>query len=222
MDIISMSWSIDKDSRGTENPEVSRLQEVIREAGEGKGGTTLMFCAWPDKITVGSENTTYPKALAPHLVFDIGAAERYGGKADSVASGKPNFLLPGTNLNFPVKSDTRNVGRAPITEESYTGSSLSCALASGLAAMVLYCARKVKHERAESLRNHEAMKRALNNLTTNADGSIVVRETLGHPAISSSSIEPKKKREVLQKLVTGLFEANAVAVLDDIIRKRKR
>jgi len=205
-----MSWSIDPltDKNKKEDEGVTKLREAIRWATDGKPGVeekheVLLFCAWPDKGKTGKNNETYPKSIDPKQIIDVGAATSDGNPSPKVGNGKPDFFLPGIELGIPVNTATRTSGQPPEKYKTYSGSSLSCALAAGLAAMILYCAGKVETNHVWYLKKNENMKKAFEKVKSSEDGWVAVNKFFGHYAIKDASSPDKRKK--LLKLIVGRF-----------------
>ncbi|KUI56352.1 Major intracellular serine protease [Cytospora mali] len=140
VDIISMSWSIEKDTtiNSQAKPAELQLSEAINAAVNKH---ILLFCANPDKGKDFLENDTLPNSLNNNI-FCIGAATQDGvcwSRIDP-EDRSCNYFLPGVELGIQVESKTRkNPDDPPRQWRKHSGSSLSCALAAGLAAMILHC-----------------------------------------------------------------------------------
>jgi hypothetical protein len=168
VNIISMSWTIESTPQNAE--DIHELELAIEAAA--KAGI-LMFCAASDQgIT---PDNSYPAACSgtKHL-FKIGAAEPQGTVWKWV--GNPadvDFIFPGHNV---VKERPKD---APIDKcRTLTGSSVATAIASGLAALILYCVQlgavnaqalnpgqgrgsnTVTMEDFEAIKGHERMREA--------------------------------------------------------------
>ncbi|KAF7948213.1 uncharacterized protein EAE97_003624 [Botrytis byssoidea] len=121
--IISMSWTIPK-------PKDSTTKDILRAAiSEAVRENILMFCSASDGGPV--EDESFPWAAAKGNIFRIGAATDKGMASPIV--GDPTdlgFTFPGTDVER--KDMDKKV-------EYQTGSSVATALATGLAALVLYC-----------------------------------------------------------------------------------
>lgn len=139
VDIISMSWAIDP-SDDTNDKRVKALRKAIELAAENN---ILLFCANPDRGPEYPHNSTYPKALVSDTtLFCIGAAKDDGSRWGkiSVDDNSCDFFLPGVELGIGAESINRkSVGKPPRQWRKHSGSSVSCALGAGLAAMVLHC-----------------------------------------------------------------------------------
>ncbi|KAF7948884.1 hypothetical protein EAE96_008066 [Botrytis aclada] len=121
--IISMSWTIPPpDDSTTRNLLRAAISEALRE-------NILMFCSASDGGPV--EDKSFPWAAAKGNIFRIGAATDKGMASPDV--GNPTnlgFTFPGTDV------ERKDVDKKV---EYQTGSSVATALATGLAALVLYC-----------------------------------------------------------------------------------
>ncbi|KAI1824956.1 hypothetical protein F4861DRAFT_538412 [Xylaria intraflava] len=131
VDIISMSWTID----GTSTPanDISAFEAAIAEAKKQK---ILMFCSTSDHGSISSDNYWPAKS---NECIRIGAATALGDRCTWVPD-QYDYLLPGKHVPFKWK---RQDG---VTSWYETGSSLSTALAAGLAGLLLYCDRAVNRE----------------------------------------------------------------------------
>ncbi|KAF7930842.1 hypothetical protein BELL_0266g00130 [Botrytis elliptica] len=121
--IISMSWTIPP-------PDDSTTRDLLRTAiAEALRENILMFCSASDGGPV--EDKSFPWTAAKGNIFRIGAATDNGVASSDV--GNPtnlSFTFPGVNV------ERKNVDKKV---EYQTGSSVATALATGLAALVLYC-----------------------------------------------------------------------------------
>lgn len=174
-----MSWAIDDNVPS----EIKKsLSQVIREAIDAN---ILIFCANPDKGAEYANNLTYPYHLEKERIFCIGAAGRNGKRWDWIDARDKSctYLLPGVDLDIHmetkqpgqpvviqpsplISSETPLLGR-PLRERSkQSGSSLACALAAGLAAMILHCSRVsgANYKQIDYLRTYEGMRSALDSL----------------------------------------------------------
>ncbi|RAK99153.1 subtilisin-like protein [Aspergillus ibericus CBS 121593] len=131
VDIISMSWTI----RETEDNynSISALRDAIRAALDAN---ILLFGAASDKGAV--TEIEYP-CFYDRRIFRIGAATADGRVYDP--TGNPqhlSFIFPGHSV--APRNPYLEKG-LPIDSEEKSGSSISTALAAGLAALVLHCIR---------------------------------------------------------------------------------
>ncbi|KAL4876220.1 hypothetical protein BJY04DRAFT_223305 [Aspergillus karnatakaensis] len=190
-DIISMSWTItSRDSRRSiipkEPPEAetgkkqaeqsgldllkTAIQEAVKE-DPVKGHQRLLICSAADDLKLGGDNT-FPYGAAPGRMSRIGSAgpmaERDPG---SGSGGSITYYLPGNQ----VAEEQRAHSAKPVVY--HNGSSVSTALATGLASLIMYCCLCLhsagagdKYKRlAEALRNYDNMKKAFNSINRYAD-----------------------------------------------------
>ncbi|KAJ6028111.1 hypothetical protein N7540_003687 [Penicillium herquei] len=130
VDIISMSWTIPKND--SENCFKDAIAEAVKE-------NKLLFCALREEENALIHDGYHPVGLPQ--VFKIGSATRAGNQVNS-HSGDYNhvdFILPGLD----VLDDDEGC-------KSLNGSSVATALASGLAALILYCAELVDQDAEET------------------------------------------------------------------------
>ncbi|KAF3063842.1 Major intracellular serine protease [Daldinia childiae] len=127
VDIISMSWSVKKPDENT--AEKNALDQALENAKD-KG--ILLFCSSGDRGDLETE--TYPGAYSGGTIFRIGAATATGkGREGTPELSRINYLLPG--FEIPERKPKG------VKADLYTGSSVSTALAAGLAALVRHCIR---------------------------------------------------------------------------------
>lgn len=157
-----MSWTIPlPEDDATKN----LLESAISEAREAK---ILMFCSASDRGPV--EDKSFPWRAATDKIFRIGAATADGMVDPKV--GNPNSL----NFTFPGSGvETDEIDK---TVKYQTGSSIATELATGLAALVLYCVqislfRATKDTDKTRIRNvfkklkeYDGMLTAFNNIGT--------------------------------------------------------
>ena len=128
VDIISMSWTIE--ATGSNGSDIAALEAAIDDAA--KAGI-LMFCSANDQGI--ARDRSFPSASSTKHIFKIGAAEASGNIWKW--AGDPadiDFIFPGHNVVKERPND------APLDKcKTLTGSSVATAIASGLAALVLYC-----------------------------------------------------------------------------------
>ncbi|KAL1855204.1 hypothetical protein Daus18300_011205 [Diaporthe australafricana] len=211
--IICMSWAIDEMDENARK----RLREAVTEAAD-EG--ILLFCANPDRGTSTSENKTYPYYENSTRVFCIGAADQDGKRWSKIPSNDNscNYLFPGVELGIPVIDTAKTkMGKPAEDWRKHSGSSLACALATGLAAMILHCARVSKSESADDtwkwLKTRNGMDSAFKaiNDDENTEGKwLVVQRIFGKVAEQRSGDE----------------ESMAMALEDrvmlELVRKRPR
>ncbi|KAL7952202.1 hypothetical protein V8C34DRAFT_299870 [Trichoderma compactum] len=125
VDIISMSWSIEADRR------LDDLETALNNALEAK---TILFCSATDQGRRPGHKT-YPAEIMKSTAnrIRVGASTGTGEKLTWVSEPDTDFHLPGENVQ-PAEPDQWLQG-LPY------GSSISTALAAGLAGVLLYCDR---------------------------------------------------------------------------------
>ncbi|KAF4624934.1 hypothetical protein G7Y89_g13234 [Cudoniella acicularis] len=118
VDIITMSLSLDYD-----DTETAALNTALRRAQDKK---IVVFCAHRD-----GDVAQQPNFFAARSDTISIAAATSAGRPAEFANQKDGFYLPGDKII------TKNPTNGKLTNE--TGSSISTALAAGLAAHILYC-----------------------------------------------------------------------------------
>lgn len=126
--IISMSWTIDKPQG-----EIKKRLDQALENACSKG--ILMFCSSPDEGNYGSGDP-YPSAYAAEKFFRIGASQADGHAYSWVPFEKVDYIFPGVEVVQANKKDIKL--RGVEDRKAGTGSSISTALAAGLAALVIW------------------------------------------------------------------------------------
>jgi hypothetical protein len=179
--IISMSWTIQETPENGD--DIRRLDKALRTAYDNN---IIMFCSASDRGA--HPDLDYPARFNVKNIFRIGAATA-DGRVWPMAGDPINmdFILPGHNV-----FDRRGSYLDSNLLENFqprTGSSVATALAAGLAALVMHCARVaaihtknqgwadsttaragVSLERYLKLRSHEAMRAALKGIGTSDEG----------------------------------------------------
>ncbi|KAL4992920.1 hypothetical protein BDV10DRAFT_198732 [Aspergillus recurvatus] len=170
------------------------FDDALRRAEEKD---VLMFCSAPDKGIDSSDH--YPTAYGPDKFFHIGACKADGEPYDWVLVDKVDYLFPGVDV---VRSSRYN-SRLKSSDERkpFTGSSVSTALAAGLAALVLWFALigakysldekqgdGLDTDDVEKLRGIATMKQAFKNLGAGRSSSdtkfVEIWSMLEYPAQS--------------------------------------
>jgi hypothetical protein len=174
-----------------------------------------MFCANPDKGRGYKANTTYPMNACPQCVFCVGAATSGGNHWERIdpEDKSVNFFLPGVDLGIPVH--TRNNDRKdqpPNKWEKYSGSSVSCALAAGLAAMILHVAKisGVTDEEYDWLKKREGVRAAFEKIYKTNDNWLPVRMLFGIRSLREGNDDDKKKalkEGVMDRILAARKEA---------------
>ena len=186
------------------------LRTAVTKAANAK---ILLFCTNPDK-GIGYENKTYPFCLDTERVFCIGAAkEGHPSSHIDTVNDKTDLYLPGINIPFKVKriSDLSKgkAERPPETWDKYSGSSLSCALAAGLAAMILHCAQVTSVNEAEWLwlKTSSGMRKVFDSLHRTPNRWLPVRKVFGNSSFINAADE-RARRNALKEEVVETFLSN--------------
>lgn len=126
--IISMSWTVNDPPEGVR----TKLDEAL---GNAAANGILMFCSSPDEGNYISGDP-YPSAYGPDKFFRIGASQADGHPYSWVSLDKVDYLFPGVEVVQANKKDIKL--RGVEDRKAETGSSISTALAAGLAALVVW------------------------------------------------------------------------------------
>lgn len=147
-----MSWSIE----GGEQQEIKDLKKAIEKA---KAANIIMFCAFSDQGTNSSENA-FPCAWRKdcEALMAIGAATARGDPSTLVDKERVDFLFPGEQIVIDSKDSDPSLVSTPPKAEN--GSSISTALATGTAALILFLAQLVRPEFYLKLQQPGRMKSA--------------------------------------------------------------
>ncbi|PYI33496.1 hypothetical protein BP00DRAFT_117362 [Aspergillus indologenus CBS 114.80] len=171
--IISMSWTIERNEQNA--ADIRDLEAAI---GAAANAGILMFCAANDQGA--ALDVSFPAACAnTKNIFKIGAAEASGAVWKWVGDAAAvDFIFPGHKVVKERPND------APIDKcQTLTGSSVATAIASGLAALILYCMelsyvqtqavnQPGKMDHFEGLQRHERMREAFTAIgTTQSSGN---------------------------------------------------
>jgi len=238
VDVISMSWTVKQkiasmsasttslglaspagnDAKPTfETNAIRMLEEAIDAVVEAK---ILMFCSASDDIQAGGMDSL-PYRKAPKYIFRIGAALALGQR-DPHSEDKENidYFFPGNQV-----AEAWNP-RSAETVKYHDGSSVSTALAAGLASLIIYCTiimrtyHKAKtsslnpqnynrfKEFVEALKDRDKMKRVFDNIESGRwedKKYLPVWDVFG-PATEkiNEAVEGVKKLEQLDALVMDL------------------
>lgn len=206
-----MSWAIDEKASDYKTKRVNALRDAIKLAADNN---ILLFCANPDK-GLGHQNNTYPKQLDANRVFCIGAATQDGNRWREIdpTDTSCDYFLPGVELGIQVEtnksSSKKNVDEPPSSWRTYSGSSLSCALAAGLAAMILYCTQvsgvSATDPKWKWLKSDGGMRNALDSIHVTPNKWLPVRRMFGQSAFLGATNEVKK--QLLREEVVAKFFA---------------
>lgn len=205
-----MSWSIKPAADDT----TELGDAIVLAAKEG----ILMFCAATDEGAF--RDRTYPAASSTKELFKIGAAEASGTALDWVGDQqRVDFLFPGHNVVVDRPGEV-----PPDKYRSLSGSSVATALASGLAALILYCVQiAALHLRAQpartkdyevvtmdvfrELKKHEGMKMAFREIGTTDESEkkyIAVWERFKKPVKSEKTTAPDQLIDLIVALAREL------------------
>lgn len=157
VDIISMSWTIrdaaegsSKAPKGSEDQHMERLRQAIDEA---KSENILMFCSASDDIKDRSTDfLPYNRAQGYKGIFRIGAAGPSGQRETTTEDqGEISWFFPGNQVAEAINP------RSVKILEYHSGSSVSTALAAGLASLIMYLPRVLQaHYELAGGKNSEA------------------------------------------------------------------
>ncbi|KAL2838255.1 hypothetical protein BJY01DRAFT_237555 [Aspergillus pseudoustus] len=225
-DIISMSWTItdleyrmaqassvssggDGENKSADESEMDLLRKAITNAVDGD--RRLLICSAADDVRLDGDNTL-PYSRARTQILRIGptgpAADRDQGSNNS---NSITYYVPGNQ----VAEEQRANSAKPVVY--HNGSSVSTALAAGLASMIMYCARCVHSASssekyahwADSLRDQSNMRKAFRNIGRYQeweDSKIVpVWALFGDRCRQLNAAKTReRKAEVLEELVKSL------------------
>ncbi|KAL4919523.1 peptidase S8/S53 domain-containing protein [Aspergillus aurantiobrunneus] len=171
-DIISMSWTITDleyrmsmisdtipDAEGNktraDQSDLQLLRTAIKEAV--KDDKRLLICSAADDVRLLGDNTL-PYSEAPGQILRIGSAGPLANRDPGSGSGSSiTYYLPGNQ----VAEEQRAHSAKPVVY--HNGSSVSTALAAGLASLIIYCAHCLHS--CGSGDDYQAWARALRNPT---------------------------------------------------------
>lgn len=169
-----MSWTIEKTESNKD--DIADLEKAIELAA---GRNILMFCAAADQGAY--KDRTYPAATGTKKIFKIGAAEASGAALKWLGDQSlVDFIFPGHQVVM------ERHGSPKVKQyTALTGSSVATALASGLAALILYVVqagninrdrrkqssgfddnRALRLDDYKALKNHDRMDEAFQQIGT--------------------------------------------------------
>ncbi|KAL4925442.1 S8 family peptidase [Aspergillus undulatus] len=180
-DIISISWTItdleyrmsllseslldeEGNKKRADQSEMELLRTAIKNAVEGD--KRLLICSAADDIRLVADKTL-PYGQAPNHVLCIGSAGPLANRDPGARDGGSiNYYLPGNQ----VAEEQRAHSSKSVVY--HNGSSVSTALAAGLASLIMYCAHCLHlcgpgdeyQAWALALRNQGNMKKAFNSI----------------------------------------------------------
>lgn len=223
-DIISMSWTIRKlakkigsvpnaldvgtDEEHKRSPEEVAMDALQKAIEKAKSRNILMFCSAADDIQLlGRESL--PFSAASDCILRIGAALPKGQRdPTSEDFNTISYFFPGNQV-----AEARNP-RSSKPVEYHDGSSVSTALAAGLASLIIYCTHVVKTYYDDSrpftdwalkLRNHKNMRTAFDNINSpdyDDKKFLPVWKTFGDATERINNAQGEKKKIVeLENLV---------------------
>lgn len=155
-----MSWSL----IGTEKNKtaIKSLSDEIQEASN-KG--IILFCAAPDKGLYSRYETLYPISSNTTTIRAVGSANRHGAHSDFVNPDGVHYLFPGEEI------DQLGLGEVK-------GSSAATALASGLAALIIWCFRK-ENKKISTDKRQETIETVFSRLKQDPNKFVEVTSLLG-------------------------------------------
>ncbi|ETR98429.1 hypothetical protein M419DRAFT_88795, partial [Trichoderma reesei RUT C-30] len=207
VDIISMSWTVRNVasialgmSGGSGTDVTHRQQQQQQRQHQGKASSyevavralhraiarardsnILMFCSAADDIQLLGRDSL-PFCVAPNHIFRIGASLPLGQRDPASEDARSiSYFFPGNKVAEATSWRRGRGGRTLEPVEYYNGSSVSTALAAGLASVILHCVRVVREYRERrktcqeedgsmfaewdaKLRSHESMRAAFDNI----------------------------------------------------------
>ena len=131
VDIISMSWTIEKPKLAREKGKSEALGDLDSALLDAASKNILMFCAARDEGLEQPNEVPFPAASKTGNIFVIGAAAPSGAASTWVNKKAVHFLFPGIELR---ESRPKLM---PPDMPVVDGSSPATALASGLAGLLL-------------------------------------------------------------------------------------
>lgn len=229
-DIISMSWTIRKlaktkingaNAENLQTPEEKAIRALQEAIDRARADSILMFCSAADDIQVVGKDSL-PFSRAPDYIFRIGAALPKGQRDPASEDvNSISYFFPGNQV-----ADAWNP-RSAKTVEYHDGSSVSTALAAGLASLIMYCTNVVReyHEAAtkgenqnrralekreawaKKLRVHDNMRKAFDNIYQKEHEDkkfLPVWHVFGKATDKMKSVKGEKIIDELDDLVTQL------------------
>ena len=207
VDIINISWSIEKTEFNKD--DICELERALDAAAKKD---IILVCAASDQGAY--KDRTYPAAYSKKIL-KIGAAEASGTALKWLGDQTAvDFILPGHQVVVDRHGDAKSAKYTTLT-----GSSIATALASGLAAVILYCVQigcVLKSDRRptdsdfhayRALKNHESMRDALSRIGTSKESEnkfITVWERFAKP-VKKAENEPRDRWiDLVQQLAVHL------------------
>jgi len=207
-----MSWTISR--TGSNEDELRDLENAILLATERN---ILMFCSATDQGVF--KDHSYPGEASTKKLFKIGAAEASGAAFKWIGDpAKVDFIFPGHKV-VHERPGPAGVLTDKLYPASLTGSSVATALASGLAAVILYCMQvgarfpptdgqyqRVTMDDYHALKRHEHMRQAFLEIGTadNLKKYIAVWECFTQPVQDFEVDRTKERTYLIAKLAARL------------------
>ena len=121
-----MSWTLSEDP---DKANRAGLQELDRQIQMAASRNIVMFCAAADEARYYDGRKLYPKSSDTRRLTVVGSAKESGDPSEFVDREQVSMLFPGENIEGL---------------DNLNGSSAATALASGLAALIIWCMQKKK------------------------------------------------------------------------------
>ncbi|KAH0558881.1 hypothetical protein GP486_004487 [Trichoglossum hirsutum] len=160
--IISMSWTIERTAQN--EADISALESEIKKAVKRN---ILLFCTANDQGN--QKDKSYPANCDSKKLFRIGAATASGEKWEWVGAGQTDFIFPGEKVLVQPRH-----GSLLTNCQAMSGSSIATALASGLAALILYLVEIDDHRNLMVMRDHDRMMEAFKTKASEPGNYILV------------------------------------------------
>jgi hypothetical protein len=205
-----MSWTIPVPNENTRKKR--RLDEVLNRAYKKK---VIMFCSSSDSI---SNEEHYPSAHNPPKFFRIGAA-RDDGTAHGHSGLNNDFIFPGVNVRIGQGgAEVTRRGKTDGSSQEATSSSIATALAAGLAAMIISCARLSQptagggQTEFKGITEHDTMQKAFNRISDSKERQFLPVWSKFNPAsdvLCDDRHTDQVKVERIRKLCIDLIGSGA-------------
>jgi subtilisin family serine protease len=189
-----MSWTINSTERNK-----SAIAELTNQINAAATAKILLFCSVSDQ---GVRNEgTFPADCNRGTTFRIGAATPSGSAWEWIGVNDVDYILPGTGLRVDTRGPSAK-GVKPVS-----GSSLATALASGLAAVILYCVALRDPNDLDRVKGHENMKKILDNINTTGDRTkpFYLQVWDKFDPAKETQISANEDKDRLQSVVTKLM-----------------
>lgn len=219
VNIISMSWTLSADQQ---SQDAKDLDAAIRKANEAK---ILMFCSSSDG---GQFNdVTYPSVVNRHWFFRVGAADSAGNPFSWAGPvDKLDYILPGVDVVKRLPGQARAAAGTRVRQKldemkTETGSSVATALAAGLAALLLTCAKMAaihytsgSDAAVRAMQEHDNMKTALDKLGLTSSRFLQVWDELNTAKWQGyGSGDDREKMAILASRINSLMPSDVALLL---------